>query len=218
MSAVLPRLDHTTLSDFDNVYEPSDDTFLLCDALLADRDFITARDPRVVCEIGTGSGCVITYAYQLLEKHGSCPPARATYYATDINPAALILAQATAAHNEMRWVWPARCSLLYIWKSCCPNVLYMLIQVDVLIFNPPYVPTEDEEVDGSCGISASWAGGINGRLIIDKFLPMIKMLLRPGLGVCYLLLVKENKPKEICCILTAQGLVVEVLPLVSLPP
>lgn len=49
----------------------------------------------------TGSGCVITYAYQLLEKHGSCPPARATYYATDINPAALILAQATAAHNEV---------------------------------------------------------------------------------------------------------------------
>lgn len=45
-----------------------------------------------------------------------------------------------------------------------------------------------------------------------------QMLLRPGLGVCYLLLVKENKPKEICCILTAQGLVVEVMPLVSLPP
>ena len=54
--------------------------------------------------------------------------------------------------------------------------------VDILIFNPPYVPTTNEEVvshytDVSHGssnlISAAWAGGIDGRVVIDKFLPLI---------------------------------------------
>jgi len=51
-------------------------------------------------------------------------------------------------------------------------------QVDVLVFNPPYVPTEPDEV-GSSGIEAAWAGGINGRQVIDRFLPRIASLLSP---------------------------------------
>jgi methylase of polypeptide subunit release factors len=44
----------------------------------------------------TGSGCVITYAHTLLSPMGG-----AQFFATDINPAALLLAQATAQHNEV---------------------------------------------------------------------------------------------------------------------
>jgi release factor glutamine methyltransferase len=41
--------------------------------------------------------------------------------------------------------------------------------VDILVWNPPYVPTPSEEVH-TAGITQSWAGGIDGREIVDKFL------------------------------------------------
>lgn len=40
------------------------------------------------------------------------------------------------------------------------------------VFNPPYVPTPDEEVLRS-GIAQAWAGGNRGRVVIDKFLPVV---------------------------------------------
>ena len=39
--------------------------------------------------------------------------------------------------------------------------------IDVIIFNPPYVETEEEETL-LAGISQSWAGGAKGRKILDE--------------------------------------------------
>ncbi len=99
--------------------------------------------------------------------------------------------------------------------------------IDILLFNPPYVPTPDEEVQG-CGIEASWAGGTNGRIVIDKFMPYVKDALSPGgthsltysltyspthlcIGRCYMVLVNENKPKEISNYFTNQNLIVDIV-------
>ncbi|KAG0735030.1 hypothetical protein G6F23_011884 [Rhizopus arrhizus] len=46
------------------------------------------------------------------------------------------------------------------------------------------------------GIEASWAGGVDGREVIDELLPFIKDLLSPE-GVFYLLLINENKPNDV---------------------
>jgi methylase of polypeptide subunit release factors len=95
--AKLPSLDHLLMKDFEHVYEPSDDTFLLCDALENDRDKFKAVPPRIVLEVGCGSGCVITFLTMLLKEE--CIDSQS--FATDINPIAVSVANRTAEANEV---------------------------------------------------------------------------------------------------------------------
>jgi release factor glutamine methyltransferase len=48
--------------------------------------------------------------------------------------------------------------------------------LDILLFNPPYVPSDEDEL-GSISIEAAWAGGANGRVIIDRLIPDVKVIL-----------------------------------------
>lgn len=83
--------------------------------------------------------------------------------------------------------------------------------VDVLLFNPPYVPTPSAEVGGS-SISAAWAGGKDGREVIDRLikaeegeLPLLAQILSQR-GVFYLIVVAENKPEDISDIVKSYGM------------
>lgn len=87
--------------------------------------------------------------------------------------------------------------------------------VDVLLFNPPYVPTEDNEAilaQTERGIQGSWAGGKDGMRITNQFLPLVHVsdaphrpgnMLRPlqellsPSGQFYLVTVKENNVPNI---------------------
>ena len=51
---------------------------------------------------------------------------------------------------------------------------------------------------GSQGIEASWAGGVAGRQVIDRLLPLVPNLLSPR-GVFYMVVIKENKPGNGSC-------------------
>jgi methylase of polypeptide subunit release factors len=65
--------------------------------------------------------------------------------------------------------------------------------VDLLVFNPPYVCTPDEEVSMH-GISAAWAGGHRGRRVIDRMLPCVDELLSPD-GELVMIALDENDPQ-----------------------
>jgi release factor glutamine methyltransferase len=119
-TAVLPNLDHFRMADAENVYEPAEDTFLLCDALCQEREWLLAMQPTYVLEIGCGSGCVITYATQLFQM-GTYP---VISMATDINVDALKVTQRTAAANKVsdsrQCCFPKMLSHCY---SCCYHSL-----------------------------------------------------------------------------------------------
>ena len=198
-SAKLPQLPP---QDAD-VYEPSDDTFLLCDALEQDRASLQALLLPTALEIGSGSGCVITFLALLLKEGGGgnegagSKAARCRCFATDINPRAVHMTAATTRLNSVD-------DVVEVVQTRMAQGLCLFRSIDVLVFNPPYVPTPDDEVGGT-GIAASWAGGEHGRVVIDAFLPLLPALLSPR-GICYLVLVEDNKPADVARRLAMLGL------------
>mmetsp|Transcript_29342 Transcript_29342/g.62578 ORF Transcript_29342/g.62578 Transcript_29342/m.62578 type:complete len:82 (+) Transcript_29342:42-287(+) len=60
------------------------------------------------------------------------------------------------------------------------------------------------------GIEASWAGGVDGREVIDEFVPQAAQALS-ATGSLYLLLEDLNKPAEVIDKLTDLGLQSEVV-------
>ena len=181
----------------DAVYEPAEDTWLLCDALLAQAPLLAAATPTLVLEIGPGSGAVSSYVCNLLTAHGSPP----FVIGADVNAVACVASRTTAAHSGTAARFDAvHCDL------GAPLLQRLARCVDVLLFNPPYVPTPDEEVGGP-GIEAAWAGGEDGRVVIDRFLPLIPRLLTPSSGVAFMVVVHENRPADIVDRCAALGLV-----------
>jgi methylase of polypeptide subunit release factors len=63
----------------------------------------------------------------------------------------------------------------------------------LLLFNPPYVPTPEEEVERG-GIAAAWAGGWKGRRVIDRLIPIVPELLSER-GEMLMVTVPDNDPK-----------------------
>ncbi|GAA5817642.1 hypothetical protein MFLAVUS_011193 [Mucor flavus] len=185
-----PDLSHIKKQDYDRVYEPAEDTFLLLDALEEDEKLIQSLKPRICLEIGSGSGCVTTLLAKIVGD------SNALFLTTDINSFACETTRQTGLQNKVTRIEPINTSLV---DGILPRLKN---RIDILCFNPPYAVTPHEEV-GSFGIEASWAGGIDGREVIDELLPYIKDILSPQ-GLFYLLLIEENKPKEIVEIMKNQ--------------
>ncbi|XP_043095618.1 methyltransferase N6AMT1 isoform X3 [Puntigrus tetrazona] len=146
--------------------------------------------PAVCLEVGSGSGAVSAFLASVLGP-------QALYLCTDVNPAAAQCTLQTAHCNHLQ-LQPVVTDLA---ECFLPRLKG---EVDVLVFNPPYVVTPSEEV-GSRGIEASWAGGIRGREVMDRIFPMIPQLLSDH-GVFYLVTVSENHPEEIVEVLGGSGL------------
>lgn len=195
-NAPLPDVAYPTPADEARVYEPAEDSYLLMDVLLAEAPRLREAAPAVCLEVGSGSGCVTASLFRSLAL-----PVPALHLCTDVNPRAAATTRATALRNGVRHADVVRTDLT--------GALHARLRerVDVLIFNPPYVPTPADEV-GTERIEAAWAGGALGREVIDRFLPLAPQLLAPR-GSLYLLLEAANRPAEVEVALRALGLGVE---------
>lgn len=180
------------VSSHSEVYEPCDDSFALVDALLADRSNLIEHKPKFCMEVGCGSGYVITSLALLLghESHGI------HYLATDTNPHAVRVTRETmeahGVHAEL------------ISTDIASGLEKRLAGlVDVMVVNPPYVPTPEDEV-GREGITSAWAGGEDGRSVIDRILPVADNLLSRK-GWLYLVTLESNHPLQLCLQMRERG-------------
>nr|CAB3264171.1 hemK methyltransferase family member 2-like [Phallusia mammillata] len=179
MSIATP--DYRHLKDFPDVYEPAEDTFLLLDALEKEQNALNKLRPTLTLEVGSGSGIVTTFLAKILQS-------KALHLVTDRNSQATLCTQQTANYNETR-VDAINTDLVHGLLPRLQNC------VDILILNPPYVVTPSHELLET-GIAWTWAGGICGREVMDRLFPDVPKLLSKR-GIFYLVVVQENKPKEI---------------------
>ncbi|PWY98563.1 putative methylase [Testicularia cyperi] len=203
-----PSLTHLTKDDYRKVYEPAEDSFILLDALEEDAHALSQRQGndhqggRLCVEIGTGSGVVTAFLAKII---GST---EAAYIGIDLNPDANRCTLATGLANDVR-VEAVRTSLF---SSLRPRLDG---KVDVLVFNPPYVPTEEEEemmAQDQHGIEGAWAGGATGTKLVDQLIDSgtIEQILAPG-GSFYLVAIRQNDPPMLVARLQARGLLSEIV-------
>jgi release factor glutamine methyltransferase len=128
----------------EKVYEPAEDTFLLAENL-------EAEENGNVLDLGTGCGILAVLAAKQARK----------VVATDINPYAIKCAKENARKNCVEDRIEFRLGDLF--QPIRSDETFSLI-----LFNAPYLPSKPFEQKSWIG--RAWAGGANGRDLVDRFI------------------------------------------------
>lgn len=188
--------------DYDTVYEPSEDSFLLLDTLEKEQTYLRARFQNrlaVICELGCGSGIVTTFMMQ----NGIPTKDESLYFAIDISPWALY---ATADTVERNHCHRTNLELLQNDLLTCLKPK----EVDLLVFNPPYVPAEyvpdtpQSDEDRGSWLDLALLGGKDGMVVTQKLLDQLDEVLSP-LGVAYILFCARNNPEQVAHKMSTEG-------------
>ena len=176
--------------DFLNVYEPSEDTFLLIDSLeleldnLFSQNYFNQLTKITSIELGCGNGLI---SCCFLSKLKNLNINNYHHYCIDINNDAINLTKRLLSKYN-----------LDVNTSCIESDLFANVNkeetFDIIIFNPPYVTTDKEEYERALkekDIYAAWAGGIKGSETINKFVEDLKERINDK-TIIFLLLSKEN--------------------------
>lgn len=138
----------------EQVYEPAEDSFLIAKKLE-----VTENDS--VLEVGTGCGILAVLAAETVKK----------VVAVDINPHAIECAKMNAETNGAKEGIDFRQGDLF--QPIEKGELF-----SVIVFNSPYLPSERGEED--TWIGKAWAGGQDGRKVIDRFITEAPQFLAEG--------------------------------------
>lgn len=238
---MLPTPDTSHVS-FDTIYEPSEDSYLFLDTLssASESKWLSERFQKssnglpehennnsvpLVVEAGTGSGVVLAFA----AAHSQEIFGRRDIFTlgVDVNRNACLATRETVTTAIQTNQKPsesapdATADLRTLHISSVTADLCTSLRpgsVDVLLFNPPYVPTEElprlptsAENDPATAqglsrsakfesesffLSLTYAGGADGMETTNRLLDAIPGILSSR-GVAYVLLCKQNRPEEV---------------------
>ncbi|KAI2614490.1 putative methylase [Hypoxylon fragiforme] len=220
---MLPTPDTSHVA-YERVYEPAEDSFLLLDTLSSapETSFLRQRffgsdswGAPLVLEVGPGSGVVVAFVHAHARILFGSPAVLTA--AIDINGHACRATGETArkaaaenAETHGEFLGALQGDLVAPVRDR---------SVDVLVFNPPYVPTSElprqptqqqQQADDllqatkptttfdedSYMLSLSYAGGKDGMETTDRLISSLPRVLSSR-GCAYILLCAQNKPEEV---------------------
>lgn len=226
----------TTHVNSDLVYEPAEDSFLLLDTLSSASEIlflsqrfsnptnsskaIGASPAPLVLEVGTGSGVVLAF----VTAHAKTIFGRDILsLGTDVNRFACQATDRTVSQacrdacedSKEKPIRPNAASFLAILNADLTSPIKSEV-IDVLIFNPPYVPTvelpsmefsitEQNLINSTKStykadsnlLALSYAGGKDGMEVTNRLLEQLPIVLSRDRGTAYLLLCRQNDPERL---------------------
>jgi release factor glutamine methyltransferase len=139
---------------YEEVYEPAEDTFLFAKNL-------NIKEGWQVLDLGTGCGMLGILAAKKAER----------VLAVDLNPFAIRCAKENSALNRK----DAKMDFI---QASLFSALNLDIAFDLILFNAPYLPSEEGEE--ASWIGRAWAGGASGREVVDRFISQVPPYLKPN--------------------------------------
>ncbi|RAH85955.1 hypothetical protein BO86DRAFT_137646 [Aspergillus japonicus CBS 114.51] len=232
---------------FDTIYEPAEDSYLFLDTLSSasettwlTQQFAAPSPSPTILEVGSGSGVVL--AFLVANSPTILGRADVLSLATDLNRTACLATRETvakaiaaqqqtttttrpstnpdaapASHSPSTHANPSIKSTHLASVQSNLAASFKPGSIDILLFNPPYVPTEavpraptaaDFETGDAAAtrseqferesylLSLTYAGGKDGMEITDRLLADLPRVLSPR-GVGYVLLCAQNRPREV---------------------
>lgn len=164
----------------ESVYVPAEDTFFLEDCII---EYFSFRPTKILnmCDMGTGTGYIGIRLKKIFKD--------AELHAIDKNRIALKLCHKNFALNQINGL-PIYSNLFDYYLS---NKIS--IKFDLIVFNPPYLPSKNE-FKNNISLNGALEGGKNGIAVIKIFLKQFSTFIQDT-GLCFLVLSNFNQPSNI---------------------
>lgn len=169
------------------VYDPAEDSFLFLEAIKINKN-------DTVLEVGTGCGLIAIF----------CARLGANVICTDVNPFAIELVKKNYMMNQNILKGNLEIRIGDLFSPILSSETF-----DVIIFNPPYLPTKKDELVGKWFDTAT-NGGEDGLLITKRFIEELPIYLNKN-GSAYFVFSSLSDRKKLERILNKNKLTYEVI-------